>query len=129
MKRRDELIEQYDDAVFALLMDRYAEESGAELLTRFQEASDAGLVPEPEGHFDRRAMDLIGEEFRSRRRRAWLTGLLRGLLRLIFAVFYVLGLLLRTGWEWWQERRLCRHAAAPETASADEGEPSVFLTP
>ena len=36
MKNRDDLIEQYDDAVFALLMDEYSEDYGAYLLARFQ---------------------------------------------------------------------------------------------
>ena len=68
MENRDYLIEQYDDAVFALLMDEYAESSGAELLRDYQAAVDGGLVPEFPTELDRRCRDIIHEEVRSRKR-------------------------------------------------------------
>lgn len=131
MKDRDTLIEQYDDAVFALLMDEYAEESGAELLRRFQEEADAGLVPEIPGELDRRCMDLIDDEFRSRSRWAWLKDTCRFVIRLVFALFFLIGLIIRTALEIWQEHRLRRTQAAqePNHADARDDEPPIFLTP
>lgn len=128
MKNRDDLIEQYDDAVFALLMDEYAEDSGAELLARFQEEADQGRIPEISEEADIRCLDLIDDEFRARRRHAWVKRLLRGLIRLVFAIFFLLGLLIRTAWEYWQERRAYQEQIVPE-AETDEDEPPIFLTP
>lgn len=129
MENREYLIEQYDDAVFALLMDEYAESSGAELLRGYQDALDGGLVPEFPEELDRRCRETIHEEFRSRKRKARLRGICRWILRIIFALFLLLGLLLRTAWEMLRERRRAAHTV-PESnrVEAQEDEGTIFLT-
>lgn len=131
MNKRETLIEQYDDAVFALLMDEYAENSGAELLRQYQEALDTGLVPEIPEELDRRCTEAIDTEFRSRRWKAWLKYICRGLVRLVFALFYLVRLLVRTAWDIWQEhqtRSKSAHAPA-ELNATNEDDPPIFLTP
>lgn len=82
MTNREQLIEQYEDARFALLMEELAEEEGAELL-RLNDAlltDPAAAVPKGA---ERRGEQLIGAAFAKRRRHAagrtagrWLTRLL-----------------------------------------------------
>lgn len=129
LENREHLIEQYDDAVFALLMDEYAESSGAELLRDYQAAVDGGLVPEFPTELDRRCRDIIHEEFRSRKRKARLRSICRWIVRIVFALFLLLGLILRTAWEFVQERRRTAHTV-PEThrVESQEDEGTIFLT-
>lgn len=131
MKNRETLIEQYDDAVFALLMDEYAEESGAELLSRFQEEMDAGLIPEIPEELDQRCVDVIDAEFRTRKRWAWLKDICRFVIRLVFALFFLIGLMARTALDIWHERKAARSHAASDAghAEARDDEPPIFLTP
>ena len=67
MTNREQLIEQYEDARFALLMEELAEEEGAELL-RLNDAlltDPAAAVPKGA---ERRGEQLIGAAFAKRRR-------------------------------------------------------------
>lgn len=132
MEKRETLIEQYDDAVFALLMDDYAEDAGTELLERYQAALDAGQIPEFPEELDLRCETAINDEFRARKKKARFRGILRGLVRLVFAVFIVIGLILRTVYEVWTERRNRKANAQPvpelHTAPEHEEEEPIFLT-
>lgn len=69
MDAHEKLMDQYDDAAFALLMDRSAEEEGAELLRAFREASAADALPEYTDGLDRRCRDSIEREFGRQTRR------------------------------------------------------------
>lgn len=71
MSRREELIENYEDALFAVLMDKVAEEEGAKLREenqRLKEDPDAA-VPE---HVDAVAKETIRKAFAGKSRRSTL---------------------------------------------------------
>lgn len=88
----EKLMEQYDEAAFALMMDRSAEEEGAELLRMFREASDAGALPEYSDALDRRCRDSIEREFGKRTRRVRLRRFGQSLVRAAVLVFAMIGL-------------------------------------
>ena len=69
MNRREQLIENYEDALFAVLMDKVAEEEGAKLREenrRLKEDPDAA-VPE---HVDAVARETIRKAFAGQKRRS-----------------------------------------------------------
>lgn len=72
-KRKQELVEQYDDAAFALMMDEYAEEEGEKLLKEFEAAMAAGEVPDVPESLDERCRNSIKSEFAKRHRKTKLT--------------------------------------------------------
>lgn len=58
-QKKQKLLEQYDDAAFALLMDEYAEEEGARLMAEFEAAQAAGRVPEMPRELDEQCRRMI----------------------------------------------------------------------
>ena len=58
-QKKQKLLEQYDDAAFALLMDEYAEEEGARLMAEFEAAQAAGQVPEMPAELDEQCRRMI----------------------------------------------------------------------
>ena len=58
-QKKQKLLEQYDDAAFALLMDEYAEEEGARLMAEFEAAQAAGQVPEMPPELDEQCRRMI----------------------------------------------------------------------
>jgi hypothetical protein len=58
-QKKQKLLEQYDDAAFALLMDEYAEEEGARLMAEFEAAQAAGQVPEMPQTLDEQCRRMI----------------------------------------------------------------------
>ena len=58
-QKKQKLLEQYDDAAFALLMDEYAEEEGARLMAEFEAAQAAGQVPEIPIELDEQCRRMI----------------------------------------------------------------------
>ena len=58
-QKKQKLIEQYDDAAFALLMDEYAEEEGARLMAEFEAAQAAGQVSEMPAELDEQCRRMI----------------------------------------------------------------------
>ena len=58
-QKKQKLLEQYDDAAFALLMDEYAEEEGARLMAEFEAAQAAGQVPEMPQELDEQCRRMI----------------------------------------------------------------------
>lgn len=88
----EKLMEQYDEAAFALMMDRSAEEEGAELLRMFREASDTGALPEYSDALDRRCRDSIEREFGKRTRRVRFRRFGQSLVRAAVVVFAMIGL-------------------------------------
>lgn len=67
MDRRDLLYEQYEDALFALLMDRVAEEEGARLIEENERLRSDPNAEVPE-RVDRRSRKTIRRAFAGRRR-------------------------------------------------------------
>lgn len=66
-KKRLDLLDQYDDAAFALLMDEYAEEEGARLRKEFEEAKAAGEVCETPDSLDEKCLRMIRQHSRKKR--------------------------------------------------------------
>lgn len=66
-KHKQDLLDQIDDAAFALMMDAYAEEEGARLLREFEEAVPHEQIPES---LDKKCRRLIDAEFSHERWRA-----------------------------------------------------------
>ena len=67
-KSREELVEQYEDAAFALLMSAYAEQEGNRLLREFEEAKAKGEVPEVPAALDARCRKIIRQAYEKQRR-------------------------------------------------------------
>ena len=68
-QKKQKLLEQYDDAAFALLMDEYAEEEGARLMAEFEAAQAAGQVPEMPQELDKQCRRMIRRDSAQKRRR------------------------------------------------------------
>lgn len=66
-QKRQELMDQYDDAVFALLMNEYAEEEGARLRKEFEDAKAVGEVCETPDLLDEKCLRMIHREFARKR--------------------------------------------------------------
>lgn len=62
-----ELLDQYDDVTFALLMDEYAEEEGARLRKEFEEAQAAGEVTDTSDALDEKCLQMIHRDFAKKR--------------------------------------------------------------
>lgn len=62
-----ELLDQYDDVTFALLMDEYAEEEGARLRKEFEEAQAAGEVSDTPDDLDEKCLQMIHRDFAKKR--------------------------------------------------------------
>lgn len=62
-----ELLDQYDDVTFALLMDEYAEEEGARLRKEFEEAQAAGEVADTSDALDEKCLQMIHRDFAKKR--------------------------------------------------------------
>ena len=58
-QKKQKLLEQYDDAAFALLMDEYAETEGARLMAEFEAAQAAGQVPQMPQELDEQCRRMI----------------------------------------------------------------------
>ena len=58
-QKKQKLLEQYDDAAFALLMDEYAEEEGARLMAEVEAAQAAGQVPQMPAELDEQCRRMI----------------------------------------------------------------------
>lgn len=58
-QKKQKLLEQYDDAAFALLMDEYTEEEGARLMAEFEAAQAAGQVPQMPAELDEQCRRMI----------------------------------------------------------------------
>lgn len=71
-QRRQQLIEQYEDAALSLLMDDYANEEGERLLKEFEEAKNNGELPEMPAELDAKCRKLIDQTFAKMERKAHL---------------------------------------------------------
>ena len=93
MDDREKLMERYDDAAFALMMDEYAEAEGEALLAEFRAAAEAGELPEMPEELDKACRNTIRKEYARRERRVRLRQLRRAAARVAVAVFAVIGIL------------------------------------
>lgn len=71
MNHKLELLDQFDDAAFALMMDEYAEAEGERLRMEFEEATRAGLTPARPDSLDEKCRRQIRREFGKQRRREY----------------------------------------------------------
>lgn len=93
MNEREKLMERYDDAAFALMMDECAEQEGAAFLAEFQAAAQAGDLPELPEDIDRACRDTIKREYAGRERKVRFRQFRRAAARVAVAVFAVIGIL------------------------------------
>lgn len=93
MDDREKLMERYDDAAFALMMDEYAEAEGEAILAEFRAAAEAGELPEFPEALDKACRDTIRKEYARRERRVRFRQLRRAAARVAVAVFAVIGIL------------------------------------
>ena len=90
-EQKRELLEQYDDAAFALLMDEYAEDEGARLMAEFREAAlDA---PTPPDALDDKCLGMIRREYAKKRRRLAARKFARYTAKAAVAVLVFIGLM------------------------------------
>ena len=93
MHEREKLLERYDDAAFALMMDECAENEGAAFLAEFQAAAQAGELPELPEDIDQACRDTIKREYAGRERKLRLKQLRRAAAKAAVAVFAAIGIL------------------------------------
>lgn len=89
---RKQLIEQYEDAALALLMDEYAETDGERLQRDFEAAEQAGAVPDVPDALDRKCRQLIQNSFNKQKRNAQLRKLSRSAVKAAAFLMILLGL-------------------------------------
>lgn len=90
-KSREELIEQYEDAAFVLLMSEYAEQEGNRLLREFEEAKAKGEVPEVPAALDAKCRKLIRQAYENKHRENKVKEFLRAAGRVAAMLFIALG--------------------------------------
>ena len=90
-KSRDELIEQYEDAAFALMMSEYAAQEGNRLLREFEEAKAKGEVPEVPAALDAKCRKMIWQAYEKKRRENKVKEFLRAAGRVAAMLFIALG--------------------------------------
>lgn len=61
--RTDELTEKYEDAIMAMILDRYAEENGTKVLKEFEEAEKCGTIPDMPSELDNKCRNLIRHSY------------------------------------------------------------------
>ena len=71
MNHKLELMDQFDDAAFALMMDEYAEAEGERLRAEFEEAMRSGTTPECPPELDEKCRKQITRHFGRQRRSAY----------------------------------------------------------
>lgn len=91
-----ELLDQYDDVTFALLMDEYAEEEGARLRKEFEEAQAAGEVSDTPDALDEKCLQMIHRDFAKKRGKENVRKIIRMTSKVAVAVMVFLGILTTT---------------------------------
>lgn len=88
-----ELLDQYDDVTFALLMDEYAEEEGARLRKEFEEAQAAGEVSDTTDALDEKCLQMIHRDFAKKRGKDNVHKIIRMTSKVAVAVMVFLGVM------------------------------------
>ncbi len=91
-----ELLDQYDDVTFALLMDGYAEEEGARLRREFEEAQAAGEVSETSDALDEKCLQMIHRDFAKKRGKRNVRKFVKMTCKVAVAVMVFLGVVTTT---------------------------------
>lgn len=91
-----ELLDQYDDVTFALLMDEYAEEEGARLRKEFEEAQAAGEVSDTSDSLDEKCLQMIHRDFAKKRGKDNVRKIIRMTSKVAVAVMVFFGVLTST---------------------------------
>lgn len=91
-ERRKQLLEQYEDAAMALLMDEYAEEEGARLLREFEAVELNGEFPSIPTDLDEKCRKLIDCTFARKEREARLKRIGKSVTKAAVFLFVFLGL-------------------------------------
>ena len=91
-----ELLDQYDDVTFALLMDEYAEEEGARLRKEFEEAQAAGEVSDTSDALDEKCLQMIHRDFAKKRGKDNVRKIIKMTSKVAVAVMVFLGALTTT---------------------------------
>ena len=91
-KRTDELRDQYEDALMALLMDEYAELNGAQLLKEYEEADRSGTIPDMPEALDKKCRNLIQRSYAKQRFRIRFNSIAKASKRVASIMLAVLGL-------------------------------------
>ena len=87
-----ELLDQYDDVTFALLMDEYAEEEGARLRKEFEEAQAAGEITDTPDALDEKCLQMIHRDFAKKRSKENVRKIIRITSKVAVAVMVFLGI-------------------------------------
>lgn len=87
-----ELLDQYDDVTFALLMDEYAEEEGARLRKEFEEAQAAGEVIDTSDALDEKCLQMIHRDYAKKRGKDNVRKIIRMTSKVAVAVMVFLGI-------------------------------------
>lgn len=91
-KRTDNLLDQYEDALMALLMNEYAELNGARLLEEYEEAERSGAISEVPEALDRKCRDMIHRAYAKQRSRMRFKSFVKASKRVAVIALAVLGL-------------------------------------
>lgn len=91
-----ELLDQYDDVTFALLMDEYAEEEGARLRKEFEEAQAAGEVSDTSDALDEKCLQMIHRDFAKKRGKENVRKIIRMTSKVAVAVLVFFGVVTAT---------------------------------
>ncbi|MBR5529851.1 MAG: DUF4367 domain-containing protein [Oscillospiraceae bacterium] len=92
-QKKQKLLEQYDDAAFALLMDEYAEEEGARLMAEFEAAQAAGQVPEMPQTLDEQCRRMIRRDRAKKRSKQAVRSFRKVAVKAAVAVLVFIGLM------------------------------------
>lgn len=92
-QRRQQLIEQYEDAALSLLMDEYANEEGERLLKEFEEAKKNGDLLEMPAELDAKCRKLIDQTFAKMERKERLKRIGKSVAKVAVLTLILLGTL------------------------------------
>lgn len=90
--RRQQLLEQYEDIAFSLLMDDYANDEGKRLLQEFEDAKRNGTLEDIPPELDIKCKNLIKKSFAKQERILWLKQISNSLAKVAVVVLVLLGL-------------------------------------
>lgn len=86
-----QLLDQMDDAAFALMMDEYAESEGERLRAEFEADMRSGLTPHKPDGLDDKCRTIIKKEYSKQRRREYVSNARRFATKAAAAVLIALG--------------------------------------
>ena len=91
-KRREQLIEEFEEATIMLLMDEYAEAEGEALWHEYEKSVEAGEVPDVPEALDKKCRKIIDSSFSKQRRIRALIHTSRAITRFAACLCIILGM-------------------------------------